>query len=218
MERVEKVLEESDVRYNIQNDFASVEFWTDIAGQDINVEFNFDGTPEMFVKEFTEYAETYDVDEETKIWLPYMGTRSVPTSVKELLDSCQEAKDTLMEISAKLKEAVFGNPKNPVKTMTVKNESKGELPMKKKKWFEIDMPNGARLVAEANTDDYKEIFVGLTDINGNWMQDLVIIGEKYKYNEAGEKESIPGVYTVKVYADEMREDYTDEFEIKEVAG
>lgn len=84
------------------------------------------------------------------------------------------------------------------------------------KRIEIEMPNGTKLVAEVNADpDYKEIFIGLEDKDGVWIQDLAIVGEKYKYTDSGEKETIDGEYTIKVYSDEYTEDYTHEFDVKE---
>lgn len=80
----------------------------------------------------------------------------------------------------------------------------------------IDMPNGTKLVAETIADlDYKELFVGLEDKDGTWIQDLVVVGEKYRYNRSGVKETIDNEYSVKVYSDEYSEDYTHEFSIRE---
>lgn len=86
--------------------YGLVEFWTDTAGQDIPTEIEFDGTAEDFVKEFCKAAENYDVDEKVALYVNMRGKNGVPDTVRELLDDCQEAKDTLMEIAEKLKEAV----------------------------------------------------------------------------------------------------------------
>ena len=58
MERVEEVLERLGIKYDYhKNDdgtwYGLVEFWTDTAGQDIPTEFEFDGTAESFVEEFS---------------------------------------------------------------------------------------------------------------------------------------------------------------------
>ena len=108
MERIEKVLEEAGVKYDIKDDYALVEFWTDTAGQDIPVELYFDEkpTPENFVKKFSEYAENYDVDDEVELFVNMRGKRDVPESIRELLDDCQEAKDTLIELASKMKAAI----------------------------------------------------------------------------------------------------------------
>ena len=106
MERIKEILDGLDVKYETNDNSALVEFWTDTANQDIPVEFDYDGTPEDFVKEFARYAENYDVDSEVEIFIPMRGQRGTPSSIRTLLDDCQEAKDTLMEIAGKLEEVV----------------------------------------------------------------------------------------------------------------
>lgn len=112
MKRVEKVLDKMGISYSYHkvedsdNWYGLVEFWTDTAGQDIPTEFDFDGTAEDFVKEFTERAENYDVDEEVEVYVNMRGQNGVPNTIRELLDDCQEAKNTLLEIAVKLNAAI----------------------------------------------------------------------------------------------------------------
>lgn len=113
MERIERVLDKlADVaKYDWYKNkdgtwYGLVEFWTDTAGQDVPTEFVFDGTAEDFVKQFCEAAENYNVDDEVELFVNMRGKNGVPNTVRELLDDCQEKKDTLMEIAAKLKEAI----------------------------------------------------------------------------------------------------------------
>lgn len=112
MKRIEKALDEMEIKYDYHKEennkewYGIVEFWTDKAGHDIPTDFNFDGTAEDFVKQFTEAAENYDVDEEVELFVGMRGKGGVPNTVRELLDDCQEAKDTLMKIAEKLKEAI----------------------------------------------------------------------------------------------------------------
>ena len=106
-EEIYDVLDDMGVKYtNYCETEVLIEFWTDTAGQDIITEFNYDGTPEDFVKQFTERAKNYDVDEEVEIFVGMRGKNGVPNTVRELLDDCQEAKDTLMEIATKLQNAL----------------------------------------------------------------------------------------------------------------
>ena len=109
-EKIYDVLDKLSVRYDINycgsETEAMIEFWTDTVGQDIPTEFDYDGTPEDFVKQFTERAENYDVDEEVELYVNMRGKNGVPDTVRELLDDCQEAKDTLMEIAEKLQEVI----------------------------------------------------------------------------------------------------------------
>ena len=112
MKRIEDVLNKLSVKYdyhkynNSDSWYGMVEFWTDTSGQDIPVEFDFDGTAEDFVKQFCEHAETYDVDDEVELFIRMRGKQGVPNTVRELLNDCQEAKDTLINIADELKSAM----------------------------------------------------------------------------------------------------------------
>lgn len=101
MERIYNVFDEMDVRINDMNG-VTVEFWTDTAGQDIVVEFDYDGTPEDFIREFNDKADAYDVDEEVALYINSLGKRGVPSTARELVKDCEEAKETLMEIADRL--------------------------------------------------------------------------------------------------------------------
>ena len=106
MKRIEEVLEEMGIKYNISEKNALVEFWTDTAGQDIPTEFEFDGTPEDFVEQFANAANSYDVDDEVELYAEMKGQRGVPDTITEILADCQEAKNTLLSISKKLERAI----------------------------------------------------------------------------------------------------------------
>lgn len=73
MKRIEKCLDDLGIKYEIKDNEALVEFWTDTADQDIPTEFDFDGTPENFVARFTECAENYDVDDEVELYVNMRG-------------------------------------------------------------------------------------------------------------------------------------------------
>ena len=78
---------------------------------------------------------------------------------------------------------------------------------------EVSLPNGDKLVAEANYDpDYKEIIVGIIS-DGVWVQDLAAVGEKYFY-ENGEKKTVNDEYQILVWADKDQEDWTEKFEVE----
>lgn len=71
----------------------------------------------------------------------------------------------------------------------------------------------ATLVAEKGTDkNYCEIFIGLEDKNGCWLQDLAIVGQKYHYTNGTEVMQDKGI-DIRVYADKDNEDYTHHFEV-----
>ena len=70
----------------------------------------------------------------------------------------------------------------------------------------------ATLVAEKGFDpNYKEVFIGLEDEQGVWLQDLAVIGGKYHY-EKGEVVHDSEV-SIKVYSDKDDEDYTHDFSV-----
>ena len=109
-EEIYDVLDSMNVKYDTNycgsETEGLIEFWTNTADQDIPTEFDYDGTPEDFVKQFIERAEKYDVDEEVEIYVNMRGKDGVPNTVRELINDCQEAKDTLMEIAEKLQKAI----------------------------------------------------------------------------------------------------------------
>ena len=71
----------------------------------------------------------------------------------------------------------------------------------------------ATLVAEKGTDkNYNEIFIGLEDKNGCWLQNLAIVGQKYHYTDGTEVVQDNGI-DIRVYADKDNEDYTHHFEV-----
>ena len=83
------------------------------------------------------------------------------------------------------------------------------------KRIEIDLGNGKRLVAEANTDNnYKEIYVGIETIeNPVWIQDLAIVRQAYNYGENDEVIPVDSKMDVLVFGDVNTEDYTDVFTV-----
>lgn len=105
-EKIYDVLDDMNVNYDTGETDGLIEFWTDTTGQDIPTEFDYDGTPEDFVAQFTESAENYDVDEEVELYVGMRGMNGVPNTVRELLNSCEEAKGTLMEIAKRLQKAI----------------------------------------------------------------------------------------------------------------
>lgn len=56
----------------------------------------------------------------------------------------------------------------------------------------IDIGGGRKLVAEPNSDcNYKEIFIGVRDAHGQWLQDIAIVGLDSKLDEHDEFEDDP---------------------------
>lgn len=170
MKRIEAVLDEMSINYDIEKDHALIEFWTDTAGQDIPVEIDYDGTVEDLVEKFVEYANNYDVDDEVKVYVNMRGQNGVPNTVRELLDDCQEAKDTLMEIADELQNAIAKHKKKHISvtmkvtglystTITVdENASLDEIKLEAQSDFLntrfdlVDKEGEIRYLGELNTD------------------------------------------------------------------
>lgn len=79
--------------------------------------------------------------------------------------------------------------------------------------IEVLLPNGDKLVASGNDLEYREIYIYLENCDGVPIQDLVIVGSKYIYDNYGVK-LIDDEFYVDVYADENQEDYTNTFDIR----
>lgn len=76
----------------------------------------------------------------------------------------------------------------------------------------IPLNNGYQLIAEQNTDPFdKEIFIGITDGNGAWWQDLAVIRSAYTYDDNGEIKWNDEEFDVLVYSDENNEDFTHNY-------
>ncbi len=86
-EEIREILEEKSDKYEVlpQEGYGLVEFRTDYFDRNILTEFDFDGTPEGFVKEFVKAAQNYDID-------------------------TQEARDIFLDIAKALKRGVTGSP------------------------------------------------------------------------------------------------------------
>lgn len=79
----------------------------------------------------------------------------------------------------------------------------------------IPLSNGYQLVAEQNTaTEYnKEIFIGITDDNGVWYQDLAIVRNAYYLNDKWQVEWKDEEFDVLVYSNENNEDFTHDFTV-----
>ena len=78
------------------------------------------------------------------------------------------------------------------------------------KMITVPLGDGFSLAAEPyDCDGYKEVLIGLLDLDGFWMQDLARVGENYRYGENWEVEPLSGQYRIYVYADSNSDDFTD---------
>lgn len=84
------------------------------------------------------------------------------------------------------------------------------------KKIKVDLGNGFKLVAETAIDENypREMFVYIEDKDGVASQDLVIVRNKYHYDE--NKNGLvydDGKIEMCIYGDENQEDYTDLVEV-----
>ena len=81
--------------------------------------------------------------------------------------------------------------------------------------LEVPLGNGFRIVAERNTDSSydREIFIGITDGNGVWWQDLAIVRTAYEIDSNLKTVWNDDKFEVLVYSDQNNEDYTHKFAI-----
>ena len=71
----------------------------------------------------------------------------------------------------------------------------------------------ATLVAEKGTNkNYREIFIGLENKAGYWIQDLAFVGQKYHDTDGKEVVQDNGI-DIRVYADKDNKYYTHHFEV-----
>lgn len=77
----------------------------------------------------------------------------------------------------------------------------------------VPLSNGYSLIVEKNTGEFnKEVFVGIEDTTGRYIQDLAIIRPTYTFKNDnvvfGSDE-----FEVLVFKDSTRDDFTDKFNI-----
>ena len=85
--------------------------------------------------------------------------------------------------------------------------------------IEINIGNGMKIVAEQNPDSTfdREIYIGIENSKGAWIQDLAIVRQDYKYEQAeyGEDELKwkDDMMEVLVWGNPNNEDWTNSFQI-----
>lgn len=79
----------------------------------------------------------------------------------------------------------------------------------------IPLSNGYKLVAVQNTDpNYRnEIFIGITNGDGEWWQDLAVVRNAYEIGDDLGVRWKEDEFDVLVYSDENNEDFTHDFTV-----
>lgn len=102
--RIIDVLESYDISLYSNNGY-EVELETySPCGEDIIISVTYDGTEEDFIKQFNIYANNFDSDEHTEMWINSRGKNGVPNSIKELLEDAEWQKEMLLKIAKELSE------------------------------------------------------------------------------------------------------------------
>ena len=76
----------------------------------------------------------------------------------------------------------------------------------------IQLDNGYALIAEQNSDSQfnKELFIGIEDDHGRYIQDLAIIRPTYQFEEEDVKFD-SDKFELLIFGNEKEEDYTESF-------
>jgi len=75
----------------------------------------------------------------------------------------------------------------------------------------VDLGFASLTAVKGSDPDYKEVFIGLTDKDGVWLQDLAMIGQNYRYVD--DEIIFDEELSIKVYSDKDNEDYTHDFTV-----
>ena len=80
----------------------------------------------------------------------------------------------------------------------------------------VPLTHGLKLVAETSGDpEYpREMYIGIEDRAGCWVQDIVIVMNNYHYKSDGQLDYMDDAFKVLVYEDENNDDATRELLIR----
>ena len=67
------------------------------AGEDFSFVIWHDGTREGFIDKFYDFAQEFDADEHTAIWVPMRGKKGCPSSIAELVEDAEAIQNRLDE-------------------------------------------------------------------------------------------------------------------------
>lgn len=82
--------------------------------------------------------------------------------------------------------------------------------------IEIPLIRGMKMVVEqGGIPEYPmEVYIGIEDSKGCWVQDLAVVVKNYHYKQDGQIDYTDDAFRVFVYGDSETDDCTDEFLIK----
>lgn len=78
--------------------------------------------------------------------------------------------------------------------------------------IEMELNDGDKLVAEVNPNKpFREIFIGIKNKDGVWVQDLACVGQDYEINDDLTISNVDNFYKIRVWADHKSDDLTHSF-------
>lgn len=82
----------------------------------------------------------------------------------------------------------------------------------------ILLNDGDKLVAEVNQNKpFREIFIGIENKDGVWVQDLACVGQDYEIEDDLSVKNVDNFYRVRCWTDPTTEDMTHDFLIHRCA-
>lgn len=120
-EKITDILEENDIQIldgysNVKEDGMEIDlqFYSD-AGEDFNFTLFNIIDEASFIKEFTDYANSFDADEHASLYIDNRGTHGIPNNVRTLIEDAESIKEKLLSVSNELN----GASKNVERKVTV---------------------------------------------------------------------------------------------------
>jgi len=167
-DRIEKVFKNnnillSDVEKTDDSYFRTIRFCTP-EGEDICETIEYNGTAKNFADKFFELAENFDAEAHTEGLIPLRGTNGVPDSIRDLLCDADWIKDTLMEVSEELDNAIeFATPRLFCYEISLVNYDENNLPYVSEKVYCLSTESLITETVEefcrdALNKDFEEIF------------------------------------------------------------
>ena len=114
MERIEAVLDSAGVKYDIDDYYARMEFWTGHSGTvNVFIELGYDNTPKDLVGQFAAYAQNFDAEEA----LIYSDGDEVSPS------EYQEVREALTDLSSRLDDALLSRTASEQNLLKIAEEA-----------------------------------------------------------------------------------------------
>ena len=85
--------------------------------------------------------------------------------------------------------------------------------------IEVPLNDGDRLVAEVNPNQpFREIFIGIENKEGGWVQDLACIGQDYEIEDDLSVKNVDNFYRIRLWTDPETEELTFDHLVHRCSG